>query len=437
MTPTRRDFLKQGSAALAASLVGKVASVQAAPAPNLLFILTDQHRRDGVGAYGKPSVLTPNLDRIASEGIRLDRAYTAQPVCSPNRASILSGLYPHRHGVRENNWPLSPDVHILPHLLQANAYRTGYFGKWHLGDPARVAYDVMPSYERDGRGGGSASGWAHYYTIDDQKVYQTDVISRDIGDFIRTSDKPFYAVASFYPPHPPYSVPKRYEEMYRELYPEDQNRRRYYAMCTAVDDAVGHLLETLEAKEIADNTLVVFTTEHGHYFDRRWNNHSKRSCYDVAARIPLLMRFPGHIPDGQESTALFSHADLFPTLAGLLGLAPPEVDGIDQSDLLQGKTEATRDYLSIVNVPRPDRTSKPHDGPMPGEERCVRTNDWKLILSRDRAPELYHPDNDPEERDNVWSSHRDTEVVGSLKAHLSEWASATNDPLTPRLLSSL
>ena len=362
MNQTRRDFLMQGSSAVAASLIGQQA--QEKRPPNVLFILTDQHRQDGVGAYGKPGIRTPNLDGLARDGIRFDRAYTAQPVCSPNRASILSGLYPHRHGVRENLWPLSPDVRILPHLLREHDYRCGYFGKWHLGDPARGAYDVMPTYERDGRGGRGRSGWGHYYTV-------------------------------------------------------------------------GRLLDALEDQSLTQNTLVIFTTEHGHHFDRRWNDHSKRSCYDIAARVPLLMRFPGTIPLGQQSRALFSQVDLFPTIAGLLELPTPEAtDGVDQSDLLIGKTEKTRDHLAIVNVPRRDRTPEPYEGTLPDEERCVRTDDWKLILSSTRHPELYRPDDDPDERTNLWDQYKDTDIVTGLKDHLTAWATQTSDSLTSKLLST-
>lgn len=435
MNQTRRDFLMQGSSAVAASLIGQQA--QEKRPPNVLFILTDQHRQDGVGAYGKPGIRTPNLDGLARHGIRFDRAYTAQPVCSPNRASILSGLYPHRHGVRENLWPLSPDVRILPHLLREHGYRCGYFGKWHLGDPARGAYDVMPTYERDGRGGSGQSGWGHYYTVDEKKVYQTEILTKDTIDFIKQSEQPFYATVSFYPPHPPYSVPPHYEAMYASLYPDDENRRKYYAMCTAIDDAVGRLLDALEDQSLTQNTLVIFTTEHGHHFDRRWNDHSKRSCYDIAARVPLLMRFPGTIPLGQQSKALFSQVDLFPTIAGLLELPTPEAtDGVDQSDLLIGKTEKTRDHLAIVNVPRRDRTPEPYEGTLPDEERCVRTDDWKLILSSTRHPELYRPDDDPDERTNLWDQYKDTDIVTGLKDHLTAWATQTSDSLTSKLLST-
>ncbi len=264
------------------------ARARAQDKPNLLFLLTDQHRRDGVGAYDLTPVKTPHLDRIAAEGVRFNRAYTAQPVCAPNRGAIMSGLYPHNHGVLENTWPLDTGVRILPDFYREQGYRTGYFGKWHLGDPARDAWDEMPLYPGDGRGS------KHYYEVNGEMVYQTEAITPDVIDFMtRDASQPFVAFASYYPPHPAYSVPKAYEEMYADVYPDDERRRIYYGMVSAVDDAVGRLLKALDDSGMAGNTLVVFTTEHGHYFEHRWNDHDKRLCYDTSARIPMLMRFPG------------------------------------------------------------------------------------------------------------------------------------------------
>jgi arylsulfatase A-like enzyme len=430
---SRRDFLGAvGGAAVGLSMMGRVSAADSKP--NLLFILTDQHRQDGVGCYGKEGVLTPNLDRLASEGIRFDRAYTAQPVCTPNRGAILSGLYPHNHGALENTWDLDSKVPLLPDLLRSAGYRCGYFGKWHLGDPARDAWETMPVYQGDGR------GQKHYYTIDNRQVYQTEVLTKDAIDFIgEDDDRPFCAFASYYPPHPPYSVPEKYEALYRELYPDDENRRKYYAMCTAVDDAVGDLLKTLDEKGIADNTLVVFTTEHGHHFDHRWNDHSKRLCYDVSARIPMLMRFPGAIPKGNVGDSLFSSVDLTPTMLGLMGYAVPEgLDGLNLSDSIRQGGKEGREALVMVNVPFIDKSSRPHQPHLEkGEERCVVSGDWKLILSTVRAPELYYLVSDPGEKQNRWQEMVTSETVANLKAHLQVWADKTRDKLAPVLLAKL
>ena len=402
--------------------------------PSLLFILTDQHRRDGVGAYGEAKVMTPHLDRIAAEGIHFNRAYTAQPVCAPNRGAMMSGLYPHNHGVLENTWDMDTRVRILPDLYRENGYRTGYFGKWHLGDPARDAWDEMPIYPNDGRGS------RHYYEVDGEMVYQTEVITPDVIEFMtQDPDQPFVAFASYYPPHPAYSVPKSYEDMYADIYPDDERRRIYYAMCTAVDDAVGDLLQALDNNSLTDNTLVVFTTEHGHNFEHRWNSHDKRLCYDISARVPLFMRFPGVIEAGQVSEALISAVDLYPTMTNLMGLvAGPGLDGANLGNQISGRTDKGRASLVMVNIPFIDKSGSTN---MPdlekGEERCIVKGDWKLILSTVREPELYHLPTDPSETDNRWADSKDTTTVADLSLALHYWAKRTKDPLTEKLLGKL
>tara|TARA_Y100000588_G_scaffold275219_2_gene291303 strand:- start:106 stop:1467 length:1362 start_codon:yes stop_codon:yes gene_type:complete len=407
---------------------------QSQQSPNLLFILTDQHRQDGVGAYGGTEVKTPHLDRMASEGIRFNRAYTAQPVCAPNRAAIMSGLYPHNSGVLENTWDMDTNVRILSDILGEHGYQTGYFGKWHLGDSARDAWDEMPIYPNDGR------GRRHYYEVDGEMVYQTEVITSDVINFMTSrKDQPFYAFTSYYPPHPPYSVPEDYEAMYANLYPDDEERRKYYAMCTAVDDAVGLLLDSLEAQGISDNTLVVMTSEHGHHFEHRWNDHAKRLCYDISANIPMLMRYPGTIPGGQVSEALISSVDLVQTMLNLLNLPPEEgLDGANLGNQITQKTDKGRASLVMVNVPFIDKSSRPNQPEIDkGEERCVIKGDWKLILSTVRAPELFNLANDPGEIQNMWAEEQDSKIAGELKQALKHWGNRTNDPITPKLLSSL
>ena len=403
----------------------------AEPEPNILFILVDQQRRDGIGAYGTDSrVITPRLDGLASEGILFNRAYTAQPVCAPNRGSIFSGLYPFNHGCRENTWDLDTKVKLTPDYLRDKGYTSGYFGKWHLGDPARDTFDVMPEYPNDGR------GKKHYYVINGEKVYQTVVLSRDVVGFIRKNrEKPFFAVLSIYPPHTSYSVPNKYEEMYRKIYPDDSSRRKYYAMCTAVDDAAGRVLDALKEMKLEKNTLVIYTTEHGHYFDKRWNKHHKRLCYDVSANIPMIMRFPGVIPAGQKSDMLINSVDLTPTMLGLLGHDQPRLDGRDLSEQVSGKSRNFPAYTAMVNFPYINKKKSPHQ-PMleKGEERALVQGNFKLILSTVRSPELYDLSADPGERDNLWEARKDSKTVGRMKRALTDWAERTGDKLAPTLL---
>jgi arylsulfatase A-like enzyme len=391
-------------------------------APNILFLLTDQHRWDCVGAYGAREIHTPHLDRIAKEGIRFDRMYTAQPVCSPNRAAIITGLYPHTNGVQENKVPLPKSSITLAEMLAPKGYDCGYFGKWHLG--RRDAFATFPEYPDDGRGSN------HYFGRGQDKRYAPDVIADDALAFMKKKrDRPFYIYVSFYPPHPPFSVPAGYEERYAEVKSDEE--RVYLAMCTKVDEQFGRLLDALDEIGQADHTLVIFTSEHGHNFERRWNNHHKRLCYDSSARIPLLMRMPGVIPAGQVTESLISSVDLVPTMLRLIGQPiPDDVEGRDLSDLARGKRNTGREYVFMENVPFPFKPDK-------GEERCVMDVQWKLILSTVRPPELIDYRHDPEEKTNLYAEMADSPVVNQLIRQLARWAERTDDELAPKLIRKL
>ena len=460
---SRRDFLQRGAmlggaAAVAGGAAGWAmggashaeAGEGAAPRnvdgrpPNILFILTDQHRLDGVGAYGMTEVMTPNLDKLAEEGVRFDRFYTAQPVCAPNRATILTGLYPHSHGLLENTWDLTPRVTSMAEMLLPHGYATGYFGKWHLGRDEAQGFETFPYYPNDGRGD------RQYFTIDGETRYGTDVITEDVIEFIEEKqDEPFYAYVSYYPPHPPYSVPEEYEEMYRDIYPDDADRRIYYAMCTKVDENIGELLDTLDRLNLRDNTLVVFTTEHGHYFtdDRRWNDHAKRTCHDTAARVPLIMRMPGVIPSGQTTEELICSVDLVQTLMPLLGFEPIRgLQGQDLSGLAKGES-AGRDALVMENypfitrdAPGPWRNAPEwfhEERPIHEERGVMARGGWKLILGASRPPELYQVHEDPEEVNNLWEEMKDSDVARQLCQELLDWAILTGDNTAPHLLRPL
>ncbi len=401
---------------------------------NILFILTDQQRQDGIGAYGKPGVQTPHLDRLAGHGIRFDRAYVAQPVCSPSRASILTGRYPHAHGVVENAIHLPNEALTLAEMLAPQRYDCAYFGKWHLDqrdsegnelwDKVKAqGFGTVPAYPRGGRG-------KNHYFLDQSGIrrYAIDVITDDVIAFIKKRrESPFFAFVSYFPPHPPYAVPQSFEEMYRQQYPKDDRRRIYYGMCSKIDEQVGRILSMLEETGMSQDTLVVYTSEHGHYFEYRWNNHPKRLCYDIAARVPLIMSLPDVIPPNQATTELISSVDLVPTILGLVGqTVPEEVQGEDLSALARGVTREGRRAIFIENRPLGQQEQ--------GIERCVRSQKWKLILSTMRPPELYDMEHDPNERDNLWSTMRHSTQVQVLKSYLREWGEKTGDEMAFQLL---
>ena len=405
--------------------------------PNILFILTDQQRQDGIGAYGKPGVQTPNIDRLAGRGIRFDRAYVAQPVCSPNRASILTGQYPHTHGVVDNGVLLPNEALTLAEMLAPQRYDCAYFGKWHLDErdsegnelPDEVkaqGFATVPAYPQGGRG-------KNHYFLDQSghRRYAIDVITEDVIAFLKKPrEGPFFAFVSYFPPHPPYAVPQSFEEMYRQQYPTDDKRRIYYAMCSKIDEQVGRLLSTLDQAGMTQDTLVVYTSEHGHYFEYRWNSHPKRLCYDIAARVPLVMSLPGVVPPNQATKELISSVDLAPTVLGLVGQqGPEEIQGKDLSALARGVDRKGRRAIFIENRPILRH-------PEQGIERCVRDQKWKLILSTMRRPELYDMEHDPNERDNLWSRMRHSTQAQVLKSYLREWGQKTGDELALRLLQN-
>jgi uncharacterized sulfatase len=234
---------------------------------------------------------------------------------------------------------------------------------------------------------------------------------------------------SFYPPHPPYSAPAGYEDRYKDI--ENRKQRTYYAMCTKVDEKVGQLLAVLDELKVAESTLVVFTTEHGHHFDRRWNNHDKRLCYDTASRIPLLMRMPGTLPAGRNTDGMISSVDLLPTMLMLIDQPFPKgIEGQDLSPLAAGKTNTGREFVFIENIPYPFDREK-------GDERCVRDDRWKLILSTVREPEFYDMKQDPSETNNVWKSQKDSPAAKRLIKAMADWAKRTTDPLAPQLLKQV
>jgi uncharacterized sulfatase len=210
-------------------------------------------------------------------------------------------------------------------------------------------------------------------------------------------------------------------------------------MCTAIDYSVGRLMAALRTLGLAQNTLVVYTTEHGHFFEQRWNQHQKRLCYDEAALIPLLMKLPGVIPAGQVSDMLVNSVDLSPTILGLLGLpAWGGLDGLDLSAQIMQKSEAWPEYTALINVPYIDKTTRPHQPVLDkGEERCLVHQEWKLILSTTRAPELYDLAADQREQQNLWAGKKNSPEVQILLRYLGQWADKTDDKLTPTLLRHL
>jgi len=332
--------------------------------PNLLFVFSDQHRWCDLGCYGNPDVQTPNLDHFAATSIRFENCISNSPVCVPARGSLLTGLYPLRHRAITNDLPIRTDLASIALPLNQAGYRTGYIGKWHLGGVPRDRY--IPCEDRLG-----FQKWkvcncnhayqnAYYYDEGNQRVevdgYES-ITQTDLAlEFIRQhSDNPWGLVLSWGPPHDPYfEIPQHYLDRYADqllsLRPNVQdlailnrqvsltreqvhdNYRGYYAHITALDEQFGRLLQVLEETGQIQNTLIVYTSDHGDMLGSQGLTN-KQLPYDESIRVPLLARLPGVTLRG-VTDGLIGLVDLPVSLLSLLGLCLPGLpDGQDLSRL--------------------------------------------------------------------------------------------------------
>jgi len=330
--------------------------------PNVLVFFTDQQRWDTCGCYGSPMELTPNLDAMARRGVRFENVFTCQPVCAPARASLQTGLHGTAHGVWRNGLALDPSHRTLAHHFRAAGYEVGYLGKWHLsgtGDRP-VPLELRGGYEGYWEGADILEFTSHPYDCrmydqDNEPVYypgyRVDAMTDRAVEFIsRDREAPFFFFVSYLEPHHQNDMdrfvpPERYAASYKNPYVPPDLRARpgnwqeslpgYYGCVRALDEALGRVLEALEQRGIADNTVVLFTSDHGCHFRTR-NAEYKRSCHDGCTRIPMVMQGPG-LNLSRSVPQMVSVVDFAPTLLSAAGLAVPQaMQGRDATALVGG-----------------------------------------------------------------------------------------------------
>lgn len=423
----RREFLRALGGAVVASYA--VSKAQSSKPPNIIFILADDLGYGDVGCFGS-SIPTPNIDRMAREGMRLTRFYSASPVCSPSRAAVLTGRYPVRTGIVNVLMPsdkrgLDPAERTIPKVLKERGYRTACVGKWHLG----CQPGVMPKdHSFDEFFGLPYSNDMYPLPM----MRNTDVVqpaaaqasltsnfTRQAVDFIqRQGDGPFFLYFAHTAPHIPI-VPS-------EEFRGKSGMGEYGDVVMEVDWSVGEILKAVADKGIDDNTLIIVTSDNGPWYQGSAGKLQGRkgSTYEGGVREPFVARFPGRIPAGTTSEGIGSAMDMLPTFARLAGANVPAstVDGVDIWDMLTGeKLFIERDPLLFF-----DRW----------DVQCVRWGPWKLHLSRYntyawtvdppggrmnlplRKPELYHVDNDPTE--SYDRSSEKSQLVADLKKRAEE-----------------
>ena len=441
--------------ALAVSvLVGASARATNSP-PNVVFIIADQWRAQAFGYAGDPNVHTPRLDQFESQCVHFTQAVSGMPVCSPTRASILTGQRPQTHGVFINDVPLNPDADTLAKEFRAAGYDTGCIGKWHVdGHGSRSAF--IPRDRRQGFDYWKVLECTHsyfnspYYGDGPEQLkwdgYDAIAQTRDAQQYLKDrakAGKPFLLYLSWGPPHNPYAqAPKKYLARYRRetlvLRPnvpasdEAVARRElagYYAHCTALDGCFGDLLQTLAETGLAENTLVVFTADHG---DMLWSQDRQRKQWpwEESVRIPMLMRVPASLGiKPQRLAATINTEDVMPTLLSLCGRPiPHSVEGLDFSGAMRGDVDPSGGATVIRCISPFGEFSRRRGG---REYRAVRTAQFTYVRDLNGPWLLYDNQADPYQLHNLVGQADRAKLQTDMKVLLVKKLAEQHDDFRP------
>lgn len=419
--------------------------------PNIILILTDDQGMDDVGFCGNPILHTPRLDDLAAQSTQLTRFYTS-PVCSPTRASLMTGRYHFRTGVidtADGRSNIRAEETTIAAFLHERDYRTGIFGKWHLGDnaPSRpmdkgfdesiVLVGGMLGAAYNPLGGASYFDPILVQNGTEKRFigYITDILTDQALDFIERHQKqPFFLYLAYNAPHHPLSAPERYIAPYRNRGLSDETSR-FYGMISNVDHNVGRLLDQLDALSLTQNTIVIFMSDNGTSSLLMANDRyqsglrgRKTSVYENGIRVPFCIRWPNHIEAGRKLDTLAAHIDILPTLLDACGAVAPvqcktqaSLDGVSLWPLLAGHIDKMPARKLFLQWHRGDR-------PILFRNATVVTDKYKLVQPVGRKPseeseptrfELYNLADDMFEQKNISTKH--TDIANSLKNDLQAW----------------
>ena len=473
--------------------------------PNILFICTDQQRFDSLGCYGNEHAITPTLDRLAKDGVLFEQCYVQSPVCSPSRASLLTGRYVHGHGLWANGASLPEHLPLFPKALAEAGYDCGLVGKWHLsacyagrteprlddgfrvfqwahdpthGSPQNAYHRWLEENHPDLYARAISNGPgrpAHepvlFDTMPAETHYSHWVGERAI-DFVqapREEDEPFFLWANFFDPHHPFVAPQEYLDRFdadslpapvgsahdlatkpdvlteahlksyagaargfAEYTPEEIRAivAANYAMVSLIDDEVGRILAALAATGQDRNTLVIFTSDHGEMQGDHGILLKGPMMYEGAVRVPLILRWPGVLPEGRRVDALVQWLDLNATMLQAAGLPPVAGDqGASLLPLARGDADAHQRGWALCEYRDSGHPYQP-----PVHTTMLRSGPYKLIVfhgepatGRTRTGELYDLEADPAEIDNLWDSAGHASIRIALQEQLLDLLVATED----------
>jgi len=395
--------------------------------PNIIILLADQLRAQALGYAGNPNVKTPHIDSLAAHSANFQYAVSNLPVCTPYRASLLTGQRPLSHGVFMNDVRLDTGAVTLAKVLKKAGYQTGYIGKWHLDGQYRRAF-TPPGARRQGFSYWKALNCSHnynkspYYTGTDSTMkywegYDAIAQTKDAERFIAdqaSSDRPFFLMLSWGTPHSPYqTAPEQYWSIYDaaqidlrpnvppNLYTQTkQDLVGYYAHVTAIDDMVSRLVSRLRSLKILDNTIILFTSDHGDLLGSH-GHYNKQRPYDESIRVPFLI-FDGRSAGARPGTydAMMGAEDIMPTLLGLAGIdIPGTVKGEDFSTYLVDGGASPKDSLVLLYCIQPfGQWPRQHGGK---EFRGIRTPRYTYVRDLNGPWLLYDNEKDPYQQENL------------------------------------
>ena len=454
--------------------------------PNILVILTDDHRYDALGFLGHPFLKTPHMDRLAAEGVHFQNAYVTTSLCSPSRASILTGLYAHNHRVVDNYNPVGKSLTFFPELLQSAGYQTAFIGKWHMGDSEEKqrGFDYWLSFKGQGvyvpdpamlkaKGRFVPQATNSGFNINGKRVAQKGYITDELTDYAvewlgaKDDTKPFLLYVSHKGVHADFLPPDRHAFKYDEvliltpptplsqptlftdppMWVRNQSNsrhgvefayytgvdmkkyyRRYCEALLAVDDSVGRLLGNLEKSGELEDTVILYLGDNGFIFGEH-GLIDKRCAYDESIRIPMLMRYPKSLKPGTKVEKIVANIDVAPTLLEVAGLKSKErMDGESFWQLAKGKGSSDwRKYLLYEYYWERNYPQTPTNHAVIGEDyKYIR---YHGVWDQD---ELYHTKSDPKERKNLFNDSsqksRITEMNRALFDLLAD-SSGENMPL--------
>ena len=431
----------------------------------MLYVFSDQHRAQSLPGGDINKILAPTLDSFRRENLAMDACISNYPLCVPHRAILISGLYPYQSKVIHNGQTLEPTVPGLGETFQKAGYQTGYVGKWHLyheegkfvpKGPYRFGFEDWHAWANTNKHYDGTTFNAETGEPITMPGYQPTRMTDQAIDFVekqKGAEKPWFLVVSWNPPHPPYNPPAEELDLYDKAalkfrpnvrlptpadklvnpYPQLASmetlrdaHQGYYGGITAIDKEFARLLKTLQDNGMADNTIVVYTSDHGDMMGSH-GHMAKQMPHEESCHVPFLIRLPERKgKKAPSSDALFSSVDIYPTLCGLVGIAVPKhCSGRDFSGLMLGKgTPQNPDMVFLMN----------EQGPATRQEvdvqtyRGVRTRTHTYAVQLDGRWCLYDNVADPYQMKNLVQDPANKALIQKFDTALIEWSKAMGDP---------